>query len=122
MKSGQRRINRANHGLSLSGTIAQPLTLVEQCRFSIEPWIVERPPDLFQRETEFAPEQDLLQAQQVGIGVQAIARGCSGAGHEQPDGVLMMQRADGHTRHPGDVPDLIRTRASHDISVRPDAA
>jgi len=37
------------------------LTLIEQRRFSIEPRVVERPPDLFQRETELATYQDLLQ-------------------------------------------------------------
>jgi hypothetical protein len=48
-EAGEGGINRADHGLGLSSAIAQPLTLVEQRRLSIEPWIVERPPDLFQR-------------------------------------------------------------------------
>jgi hypothetical protein len=95
--------------------------LVEQRRVSIEPRVVERPPDLFQRETELAADQDLLQPEQIGIGVQAIAGPRPSAGHEQPDGVVMMQRADRDAREPGDVLHLIRARASHDISLRPDA-
>jgi hypothetical protein len=115
------RINRADHGIGLSRALVQPLTLVEQRRFPIEPGVVERPPDLFQRETEFAPDQDLLQPQQIGIGVEAIARRCSATGHEQADGVVMMQRANGDAREPGDVLHLVCARASHDISLRPDA-
>jgi len=70
---------------------------------------------------DLAQPANALQVLEVGIGVEAIARRCSATRYEQPDGVVMMQRADGDAREPGDVLHLVCSRASHDISLRPDA-
>ena len=63
----RRRASRSVRFSSMPPVIAQRLDLVE-------PGVVEDVPDLIQREIELLEEEDLLQAQQVLLRVQPVAR------------------------------------------------
>ncbi len=59
--------------------------------------VVEQGGDLFEREAELAVEQDLLQPVEVAVAVAPVARVAALAGREQADGVVVVQRAHGHS-------------------------
>ena len=100
---------------------SQAFPLVEQGDLLVEARVVERLPDLFQRETELSADEDLLQPKKVGVCVKAITSSRPVPGHEKPDGIVVMQRADRDARESSHVFDLIRTGPSHYKSVQPDA-
>jgi hypothetical protein len=121
LKSVQRRIDGADHGLGLPHTFYQAFPLVEQGGLLVKARVIQRSPDFFERKTEFSADEDLLQPKQVSVGVKPVPGRCPGLGHEKPDGIVVMQRADGNAGELGHVFDLIRWRSSHEKSVRPDA-
>ena len=55
---------------------------------------IENLPNLGQRETDKLQRHDLLQTHQITIGVEAIARRSAAAGLQQPETVVVVQRAD----------------------------
>jgi hypothetical protein len=70
----------------------------------IEIGFVEDGLNVRQRKIELAEEQDLLQPQQIGLTLQAIARCGSGRRFQQPDVVVMVQRPGAH---PGQASQLL---------------
>src|SRR5688572_12069549 len=121
LKSVQRRIDGADHSLGLPHTFDQAFSLVEQGSLPVKARVIQRSADFFERKTEFSADEDLLQPKQVSVGVKAVPGSCPGLGHEKPDGIVMMQRADGNAGQLSHIFDLIRARSSHEKSVRPDA-
>ena len=121
VKSCQRHIDGADHGLGLPRTVPQTLPLIEQGGLPVEARVVERPPDFFQRQTELSADEDLLQPKQVRVDVNAVTGRCPGSGYEEPYGIVVMQRADRHARESSHVFDQIGARSSHNNSVQPDA-
>jgi hypothetical protein len=76
------------------------------------------PLHVLQREAELAEEEDLLEARQVVVGVEAVAGVRAPRGGEQADGVVVMEGPHADAREPGDLADGV----SHARVVRPHAA
>jgi hypothetical protein len=93
--------------------VSQAVPLVEQGDPPVEARVVERPPEFFQRQTEFSSDKDLLQPKQVRVRVKAVTGIRPGPGHEKSDGIVVMQRAHGDARESSHVFDLICARSSH---------
>ena len=67
---------------------------------------VEQRPDLLERQADAAEGEQAVQALHVGRRVQPVPAVRALGRHEQPDAVVVMQRADGHARDPGQLADL----------------
>ena len=65
------------------------------------------------RQVQFPVQQDLLQSQQLGLSVQAIAIGPRSLRLEQSDPVVVVQRAHRDAGEPGDLPYGMQLHVSH---------
>ena len=84
----------------------------------IEIGFVEDGLDVRQRKIEFAEEQDLLQPQQIGFTVQAIARRGSGRRFQQPDVVVVVQRPDADPGQSSQLLHGMRMAFAHDAQYK----
>jgi hypothetical protein len=75
------------------GAFAERGALCAQRRDAVVGRIVERGLDLGQGQAELAADHDLLQAQQIVVRVQAIARRGAQRRHQQAELVVVPQRA-----------------------------
>jgi hypothetical protein len=66
--------DRLNHRGRLLGAARRRLALLLQRTSSVEVRVVERAADVLERQPELAADQDLLQAQQIVVGVEPVAR------------------------------------------------
>ena len=121
LKSVQRRIDGADHGLGLPRTLHQAFPLVEQGGLPVKARVIQRSPDFFERKTEFPADEDLLQPKQVSVGVKAVPGRCPGLGAREARWNRSGAARGRKPRRVEPVLDLIRARSSHEMSVQPDA-
>ena len=69
---------------------------------------VEQRSDLVEGEPELPVEEDLLEPRELGFAVLATAGGAPDGGREEPDLVVVVQRADRDPGHPRHVSDPVR--------------
>ncbi len=119
---GQGGVDGVQHAVERTRLRFQAPPLLDQRLPVVEPRIVERALDLVEREPEFPADQDLLQAQQIGVGVETVAGLGAPGRDQQADGVVVVQRANRHARHPGDVGDPVVRGTVMVDTVRPHAA
>jgi hypothetical protein len=75
--------------------------------------------DLVQTEFQLPVEQHLVKPAQVGLRVQPVATRAARAGRQQPDAVIVVQRAHRDVRQAGHLADRVTI---HGSTVQPDAA
>ncbi len=90
--------------------LREVLELSLERRAAVEGGVVERLLDLRERQPELTTDQHLLQAQEVILRVEAVARSGARHGYEQPKLVVVMQGAHGNA---GDASHLV-----HPITAR----
>ncbi len=100
------------------GFLLQQLLVIMQSLHLIEPGFVEDGLNVRQRKIEFAEEQDLLQPQQIGLTVQAIARRGSGRRFQQPDVVVVVQRPDADPGQSGQLLHGVGVAFAHDAQYK----
>jgi hypothetical protein len=69
----RRAVDRLDHDLGAAHLLARQAALHTQRATPVEPRLAHDSADLRQLHAQLAEEQDLLEAFQVGVGVQAIA-------------------------------------------------
>jgi hypothetical protein len=87
-------INRAPDALFEEGAVSR------ERRRRVERRIVDDLADAPQRDLQLAVEENLLQAQQVPLRVETVARRRAAAWLQQADAVVVVQRPHAHPRHP----------------------
>jgi hypothetical protein len=91
------------------GSRGELRALREQSLAAIKVRVVERAANRFERQTELAADDDLLQAQQVIVAIEPVARLTAPARREQPHRVVVMQGANRYAAQRGDFLHLIHT-------------
>src|SRR5688572_29821726 len=84
LKTVQRRIDGADHGLGLPHTLDQAFPLVEQGGLPVKARVIQRSADFFERKTEFSADEDLLQPKQGSVGVKAVPAPVLASGTRSP--------------------------------------
>lgn len=100
-----RAVDRGEELASALDPFGQHLTVPREDGHPVAPFVREQLADLLQRHPEFAMEQDVLQAQQLLAPVVAIAVLAEERRPEQPDLVVVMQRAHRDPGEPGQLLD-----------------
>ena len=99
----------------------QQVVLPPQVFLRVDRRIVEQGHDLFQGEPELAVEQHALQPLQIAGRVPAVPGAAVPAGYQQPDLVVVMQRADANPGQIGHLADRVAHRFPPEARMSPDA-
>ena len=123
MTTRHRKIPRSLFSIPLAlAGIALALPAAADTSYSY-PRVVEGPTDRLEREPERAVDLDLLEPQELGAAVQAVTGRAPRRGFQEPDRVVVVQRAHGDVGHPRHLAHPMEPVASvHAVTLRPHVA
>ena len=117
----ERGVDRPQLGLGALALGREALAVLPQQRLPVEPGLVEHPANPLERKAELPEQKNLLQAQEVVISVEPIARVRARGRPHESDRVVVVERPDGD---PGELRDLLDAVAivRHETSLGPHVA